>query len=822
MDQNDYSRLKVQTIVLVGIALVVLYGLDRLFLFQKSPYLGIYGELRSKGFYIQTVIDVKSSEPITNETYITSLDGIPIDEWLRSFLRISPKEPLWSTQKPVELTILNKEDLSKRIFVYPRQASIKDLFQKPFWPWFLASFILFCGTYLLFHYPKQTRVRILSILLLTTSMSIYNYAGKHLLLEIGPRLPVILTVRLGTFCVIFSSWLYLILILLQKRDHLKLPKWTPWVLYTLPPIVALISMLAAWESPLAGIEISYRILYLIGGIIVIFSFTILIHAYSTTKDPLLKGQIKWLLWGQTLGMSPYVFLYTLPKALTGIPLISYGLSLVFIPLIIFSLFFAFYRYRLMDVDQVIHGSIVYGISVVLLAFPYLLILGMLHQKIVVSSVEESWFRLDLLILLGVALVFNPLKNLVQRGIDRALFPERLGLSILLMDGSTKLTRASNLDEITGFLIKDLPERISIERTALFLRQQFGQGWELRENPEGWMDLKTEMILTLDILSKKSLPPFWDTLHDDETPSDSGPLSFLGARAATVIFPMNSGDDLWGFYILGNKTMNRLLSEEEIRVISTLCTQAAHTLGNARLMEGLQKTNRSLADLSLRLMQAERMADLGEGAAILAHEIKNPLGIVRGSAEILLKAKDPSEKEKLASFILEETERLSKTVDDFLQFARMSPPSKSDTDLNNLVQSAAFLWETRRKSSIPVSVRFQRDQSGGKVLLDSRQIYQALLNIFTNAEEAMPQGGEIFISTGVDSEGKQAWVSIKDTGKGIHQEHLEKVFDRFFTTKDSGLGLGLSVVNKVMESHGGSVRIESSPENGTKVALYFPL
>jgi signal transduction histidine kinase len=476
----------------------------------------------------------------------------------------------------------------------------------------------------------------------------------------------------------------------------------------------------------------------------------------------------------------------------------------------------------MDVDQVIHGSIVYGVSAGLLVTPYFLGLAILHQKIVVPSGGDSWFRPDLLILLGAALIFNPLKNSVQTGLDRALFPERLGLPILLMDGSTKLSRASNLEEISQFLIKELPERISVDKAALFLRYQFGKGWELRESHAGWMDMEKEMMLNLDLLSKRPLPPFWDTLHDGEPPSNSGPLSFLKARGVTVLFPLKSGDDLWGFYLLGDKIMNRLLSTDEIRVIGTLSVQTAHTLGNARLMEGLQRTNRSLADLSHRLMQAERMADLGEGAAILAHEIKNPLGIVRGSAEILLKTKDASEREKVTSFILEETDRLSKTVDEFLQFARMAPPSKSDTDLNNLVQSAAFLWESRRKSAVSVSIQFHLDEACGKVSLDSRQIYHVLLNIFTNAEEAMLQGGELFISTGVNREMKQAWVSIRDTGKGIPQEHLEKVFDRFFTTKDSGLGLGLSLVKKVMESHAGSVRIESLPQHGTKVALYFPL
>jgi len=86
---------------------------------------------------------------------------------------------------------------------------------------------------------------------------------------------------------------------------------------------------------------------------------------------------------------------------------------------------------------------------------------------------------------------------------------------------------------------------------------------------------------------------------------------------------------------------------------------------------------------------------------------------------------------------------------------------------------------------------------------------------------MPEGGELLISTGVDGTKDHVWISVKDTGKGIPEEHLPKVFNRFFTTKNSGLGLGLALVKKVMEAHGGSVAIESSPGDGTKVAMFFP-
>jgi signal transduction histidine kinase len=792
---------------------------------MKFPYLGIYGDFDSEGYRIENIVSLKSSESLVAGSHIKTLEGVSVEEWLRSIfgvLRIPPRsKPLGSFKKPLALEVQDKMNAAKTILVFPRQTSIDDLLEGPFSLWLLSTLILSCGIYLLFRYPEQHRVQILSVLLLSTALSIFNRSGKHLLLQMSPYFPMILTIRLGTLSVIFSSWLYLILIFLEKRGHLRIPSWTPLATYGLPPATALIAILSTWERPLSGIEFSYRILYMIAGAVVFFTAWILLRAYRATRDSILKAQLKWILWGHIFGMSPYILFYGIAKALIGAPVISYGLSLVFFPLILFSYLFAFYRYKLMDVDRIIHGSLVYVISVILLLSLYLVVLAVLHQSLVVPSRLGPGFRPDLLLLLGAALVFNPLKNLVQRGIDRSLFPERIGLPLLLMEGSNKLTGASDLREISGFLLEDLPERISVEQAALVLRQESGGGWEFRVKPEGWIEANKEMISRLDRLSMESFPQFWDTLSEDERVDQPTLLTLMKAQGVAIIFPMNSGDDLWGFYLLGNKTTNRLLSSEEIHVIATLCTQAAHMVGNARLMEGLHRTNRSLADLSNRLIQAERIADLGEGAATLAHELKNPLGIVRGSAEILLKETEQSKKNEILGFILEEVDRLAGTIDEFLQFARMSPPSKSEIDLNDLVHSAAFLWESRRRSIAPLSIRFQLDNQVEKVSLDSRQIYQALLNIFTNAEEAMSEGGEMLISTGIDKESGLAWISVEDTGKGIPREHLDRVFDRFFTTKDSGLGLGLTVVRKVMEAHGGSVGIESLPESGTKVALCFP-
>jgi signal transduction histidine kinase len=421
---------------------------------------------------------------------------------------------------------------------------------------------------------------------------------------------------------------------------------------------------------------------------------------------------------------------------------------------------------------------------------------------------------------GLAFIFNPLKNQVLGLLDRALFPERIGLPALVLEESTRISRSSNVDEIAVVLLQGLPEKLSIDRAAVALRRPFGEAWEIRQNPPGWVKLNQSALSALATLEKSEpWKTFWDLLTPEENPENQSLL--LKNRGVAAVCPLKSADDLWGFYLLGEKRTHRLLNNEERRVIVTLVTQAAHLVGNARLLEGLQQTNRSLGELNSRLLQAERMADLGEGAAVLAHELKNPLGIIRGSAEILLKGRDPAQQTEVLHFILDETDRLTTLVNEFLQFARVAPPEKTETNLDDLVQSVAFLWESRRKSPIPMTIRFELGLRGEKVSLDSRQVYQVLLNLFANAEDAIPPGGQLILATGLDQPSGRIWISVQDTGKGIPKKDLPRVFDRFFTTKDSGLGLGLALVKKVAEAHGGSVKIESPFGQGTKVTLFFP-
>ena len=234
-------------------------------------------------------------------------------------------------------------------------------------------------------------------------------------------------------------------------------------------------------------------LHLTSGLIIGCTFTILLRSFYTTRDALLKAQLKWLIWGHLLGMSPYILFYSLPIALAGAPLISYGLSLVSLPLIVFSYFFALYRYRLMDVDRVLEGSLVYAISVGLLSLGYLAALWLLKEEFLAGMATGYWFRSDFLILIGLAFGFNPLKNQIQRGIEQALFPERIALPALLLEESDRLSRSFNLNDLAAVLLSSLSQKLAIDQAALYLRRPFSGDWELRTNPVRWLAATPQLI-----------------------------------------------------------------------------------------------------------------------------------------------------------------------------------------------------------------------------------------------------------------------------------------------------------------------------------------
>lgn len=227
-------------------------------------------------------------------------------------------------------------------------------------------------------------------------------------------------------------------------------------------------------------------------------------------------------------------------------------------------------------------------------------------------------------------------------------------------------------------------------------------------------------------------------------------------------------------------------------------------------------------LEERLGEAQRLATLGKMVASVSHEIKNPLGIVRSTAEILSKriAIVAPGNERLASIIIEETIRLDGIVREFLDFARPRKVELKKSSLNDLVRRVSIFMEPEL-SKRGIEIVQDLDLELKPILMDDEHIYQVMFNIVYNGIQAMPEGGTLTIRTGDDKKSGGLLFSIIDTGVGIDEEKLDHIFSPFFTDKNRGIGLGLAIVKNIIDEHGGEIRVESRVGEGTEFTVIIP-
>jgi len=237
-----------------------------------------------------------------------------------------------------------------------------------------------------------------------------------------------------------------------------------------------------------------------------------------------------------------------------------------------------------------------------------------------------------------------------------------------------------------------------------------------------------------------------------------------------------------------------------------------------ILERRQEEQRAL---EAQLHHTERLAALGEMTAGVAHEVRNPLGIISSTAELLRQRLNRYEPDnRLAQIIVEEANRLNTKVSEFLDFARPREPNLQPCELNKVLdRSLELLHPEIDRLHIAVNRDYQTD--GQTQAADPGLLHQAFLNILLNAIQAMPAGGTLKVSVASGPNGQGTEIQVRDTGDGIESETLKKVFNPFYTTKEKGSGLGLPIVKSIIESHRGTIRIDSAPGEGTSVIIQLP-
>jgi two-component system, NtrC family, sensor histidine kinase HydH len=308
-------------------------------------------------------------------------------------------------------------------------------------------------------------------------------------------------------------------------------------------------------------------------------------------------------------------------------------------------------------------------------------------------------------------------------------------------------------------------------------------------------------------------------------------TYMGLAGTLLVSAATIGAYLSFFLYIDWNEMT--IDPESIHILEVRCLTLVlaailvNTLGAARWRESarykeaaeqLAIANRNLVDAEAAVRRSERLAALGQLSAGLAHELRNPLGSIRGSAELLTRATandNPIAKE-LAQIISEEVDRTNSLVSRFLDFARPLEPRREVADITSVIDRAAN-HAGMNQGRLQIIRNYSPDVAA--LSIDPGLMEQVFINLLTNAAQASAPDAPITVAT--RAIGNEAEISVIDRGCGIPADKIETIFNPFVTTKQGGVGLGLAIVARIIDGHGGRMAVESEPGKGSAFRIYLP-
>ncbi|MFH1008081.1 MAG: ATP-binding protein [Candidatus Latescibacterota bacterium] len=337
-----------------------------------------------------------------------------------------------------------------------------------------------------------------------------------------------------------------------------------------------------------------------------------------------------------------------------------------------------------------------------------------------------------------------------------------------------------------------------------------------------VSMARENILTRAIKDRRVI-----NVTKEGTPEFDDPFPSGMQADRFVAVPLRVKEGPVGVLVADNLFTRREITEQDVQILMTFAHQASVAIDNTRLSIRLEEKVRELANAhqellenQARLLTAQRLAAMGEMAAQIIHEVKTPLVSIGGFARLIRKTL-PTEDPNLCSYltiISEEVSRLEHVIENLLVLAKPAHPNARSDDLNEVVEKALLLvGESAEEARVQVHTNL--DFGLPVFEFDRNQLRQVLLNLFQNALHAMPEGGSLHVSTTQRKSFVQ--VVVRDTGSGIPDENMDKLFTPFFTTKPDGAGLGLSITQKILQNHHGFIQVTSKEGVGTTFVVNLP-
>jgi len=489
------------------------------------------------------------------------------------------------------------------------------------------------------------------------------------------------------------------------------------------------------------------------------------------------------------------------------------------------------RERLVDLYDLLGHLVVHTALAFCLA-------GIFYVFVVLFGGFETMYLGAILAAIVILVLFDPLRHKVEGYIHRVLFRERVDLERGIYVARSQLAHVLEVADIASVVLTPLEESHRATGGALYLRdplssdfrlaQFFGPPAPPRIEPAtarpliDWLSEQRSLVLEqvgAVVIEQRRR----GRVHEAESAERlQTAAEALGPFRTAVMLAIHGEDQgLLGILLLQDDRVGDAFASEEVTLLETLATQIGVVIENSRQFSSKQ--------------ERDRLAALGQMAAGLAHEIKNPLGAIKGAAQLLNEEHASSPRLDVTSrefvgIILEEVERLDRVVGSVLDYARPSKGNPGLIDVNAVVRRSLQVLSSERNDGINFEVRCAQDLLS--VRADSEQLRQVLINLVRNGVQAMNGRGTLRVTTWQRHGWRPGWnaashsrdwveIAIQDEGPGIMPQVLENLFVPFFTTKIQGTGLGLAISHRLVEAMGGRILVASQPGQGSTFSIVLP-
>ena len=691
------------------------------------------------------------------------------------------------------------------------------------------------GIFIYFIKPAEKSVRVFSLGCLVTSAAImmvwwsypYNnsaiqdYLPSFLYFIFYPTIPAI---------VLYFSCIYP-----EEKELLRRNKLFHYLLFI--PCFAFVLLLEG--SYLAAIKletyssirtflnalVAFRIYFIFYMALSMFCF---FRSYKYAVNREVRNKILWILWSISLGIAPFLLLWTLPLALIQRSLIPDEINYLFLMIIPLAISFSIVKYRLFDIEIIINRSIVYLLVTGIIVSIYLLLTGFVGYFLGTMNPNRTYISFTIICTLIAAILFSPLKQRIQNLVDKTFYRLKYNYRLAVKDFGSAVFSTLDKTGLLNLLMEKINEVFPVEGIALILKNPVSEDYELscsyglNKNEKTGLRFKQNSDLIEFIAEHKS--PMIRKGRESFAPSIELPdVPILNKLGIEMLIPITFQHQLSGFLIIRKKLSKVKFSEEDISLLSTMLEESYIALERLRMQESM----------ILERIEKEKLEELNElkseFISHVSHELRTPITAIFWSVENMLDGVIEKPEPKVIEYlegIRDNSKHLGRMIENLLDIAKIES-GKIDVyperlilfqELNkccNIMQPFFEEKEIKIELSCPTKLEMETDPDFFSTIMT---------NLLSNAIKHSPQGSVIEIKAIKIK--KQIVISVNDNGSGIEKSKQKKIFERFERVKteniknEKGLGLGLYIVKKLVDLQNGEIKVKSEIKKGSTFTVTF--